>query len=81
MQLGDRVMAVPERNAWSEYVVCREEYCFKIPDQMSYHDVVALTVDGILAYSLLFEMGNLCPGKNILLHSTPGGLVIFISIS
>ncbi|XP_046444248.1 synaptic vesicle membrane protein VAT-1 homolog-like [Daphnia pulex] len=73
-KFGDRVMALPERKAWSEYVVCREEYCFKIPDQMSYHEAVALTVDGIVAHSLLFQMGNLSPGKAVLLHSTPGGL-------
>jgi hypothetical protein len=36
---------------------------------------VALTVDGIVAYSLLFQMGSLYPGKAVLLHSTPGGLV------
>ncbi|XP_046632252.1 synaptic vesicle membrane protein VAT-1 homolog-like [Daphnia pulicaria] len=74
LKLGDRVMALPERKAWSEYVVCREEYCFKIPDQMSYHEAVALTVDGIVSHSLLFQMGNLSPGKAVLLHSTPGGL-------
>lgn len=68
-------MALPERKAWSQYVVCRAEHCFKIPDEMNYHDAVALTVDGIVAYSLLFQLGNLRPGKAILLHSTPGGLV------
>ena len=71
-------MALPERFGWSEYVVCREEYCFKIPERMNYNDAVALTVDGIVSHSLLFQMGNLSPGKSILLHSTPGGLVIFI---
>jgi NADPH:quinone reductase-like Zn-dependent oxidoreductase len=69
-------MALPERKAWSEYVVCREEYCFKIPEKMSYNEAVALTVDGIVSHSLLFQMGNLSPGKAVLLHSTPGGLVI-----
>ncbi|XP_057378830.1 synaptic vesicle membrane protein VAT-1 homolog-like [Daphnia carinata] len=72
--LGDRVLALPERKAWSEYVVCRAEHCFKIPDEMNYHDAVALTVDGMVAYSLLFPMGNLCTGKAVLLHPTPGGL-------
>ncbi|XP_057378558.2 synaptic vesicle membrane protein VAT-1 homolog-like [Daphnia carinata] len=74
LNLGDRVMALPERRGWGEYVVCRVEHCFKIPDQMSYNDAVALTVDGIVAHSLLFQMGNLTPEKAILLHSTPGGL-------
>lgn len=68
-------MALPERRGWGEYVVCRVEHCFKIPDQMSYNDAVSLTVDGIVAHSLLFQMGNLTPEKAILLHATPGGLV------
>ncbi|KZS11912.1 Synaptic vesicle membrane VAT-1-like protein [Daphnia magna] len=74
LNLGDRVMALPERRGWGEYVVCRVEHCFKIPDQMSYNDAVSLTVDGIVAHSLLFQMGNLTPEKAILLHATPGGL-------
>ena len=76
LQLGDRVMCLPERKAWGEYVVCHVEHCFRIPDEMSYNDAAALTVDAIVAYSLLFQMGSLNPGKAVLLHSTPGGLVI-----
>lgn len=74
-------MALPERKAWSEYVVCRVDFCFKIPEKMNYHDAVALTVDGMVAYSLLFPMGNLSTGKAVLLHSTPGGLVYMFSLS
>jgi NADPH:quinone reductase-like Zn-dependent oxidoreductase len=74
LNLGDRVMCLPERKAWSEYVTCHVEHCFKIPEEMSYNDAAALTVDGIVAYSLLFQMGSLSPGKAVLLHSTPGGL-------
>ncbi|KAK4035756.1 hypothetical protein OUZ56_027840 [Daphnia magna] len=72
--LGDRVMALPERNAWSQYVVCHVDLCFKIPEKMSYHEAVALTVDGIVAHTLLFHMGNLSPGEAVLMHSIPGGL-------
>ena len=74
-------MCLPERKAWSEYVTCHVEHCFKIPEEMSYNDAAALTVDGIVAYSLLFQMGSLSPGKAVLLHSTPGGLVKFQNIS
>jgi hypothetical protein len=47
---------------------------------MSYNEAVALAVDGIVAHSLLFQMGNLSPGKAVLLHSTPGGLVILLKL-
>lgn len=72
-------MALPERNAWSQYVVCHVDLCFKIPEKMSYHEAVALTVDGIVAHTLLFHMGNLSPGEAVLMHSIPGGLVTLSS--
>lgn len=74
-KLGDRVIAFPERKAWREYAVCRSEVCFKIPDDMNYHDAIALILNGIVAYSLVFELGNLRPNKTVLLHTAPGGLV------
>lgn len=79
------MIALPERKAWAEYVVCKTEHCFVIPDDMSFNEAVALTVDGIVAYVLLFEMGGLKAGndpcglnarrKNILMHSAAGSLV------
>ncbi len=77
-QLGDRVVAFPERRGWSQYATCRFDCCFKIPQEMSYHDAIAITLNGIVAYSLVFELGNLRPNKTVLLHSAPGGLVNFI---
>lgn len=83
-QPGDRVMALPERKAWAEYVVCKAEHCFRIPDEMNYDEAVALTVDGMVSYALLFEMGGLtvddpcglsASRKNVLMHSAAGGLV------
>ena len=48
---------------------------------MNYHDAIALTTNGITAYTLLFELGNLRPGKTVLVHSAPGGLVSIPFIS
>lgn len=81
---ADRVVAFPPRKAWAEYVVCKADQCFIIPDKMTYDDAVALILDGMVAYSLLFEMGGLKIGaprglratpKNVLMHSSAGGLV------
>ena len=79
-------MGLPERKAWAEYVVCKAEHCFVIPDEMSCNEAVALTVDAMIAYSLLFEMGGLKTEEdlcglieqrenNILMHSSTGSLV------
>ena len=77
-------MCLPERKAWAEYVACKEEFCFRIPDEMTYDEAIALTVDGMVSYALLFEMGGLkvddpcglsASRKNVLMHSSAGGLV------
>lgn len=77
-------MALPPRKAWAEYVVCKEEQCFKLPINMTYNDAVAITLDGMVAYSMLFEMGGLkiedpsglrTRRKTVLMHSSAGGLV------
>ena len=77
-------MALPERKAWAEYVVCKAEQCLRIPDDMTYDQAVALAVDGMVSYALLFEMGGLrvddpcglsASRKNVLMHSSAGGLV------
>ena len=74
-KVGDRVVALPEFGALSEYVTCRASVCFKMAADMSWHEAIALATNGITAYSLLFELGTLHPGKSILLHPAPGGLV------
>lgn len=79
LKVGDRVVALPEFQAWCEYPICPAAFCYKIPDDMNYHDAVAITGDGIVAYTLLFELGALRPGKCILIHSAPGGLGHMVS--
>ena len=73
-KVGDRIVALPECQAWCEYPICSANCCYKIPDDMNYHDAVAIAADGIVAYTLLFELGALRPHKCVLIHSAPGGL-------
>ena len=78
-KVGDRVVALPEFQAWCEYPICPSVYCYKIPDDMNYHEAVAIASDGITAYTLLFELGALRSGKCVLIHSAPGGLADMVS--
>ena len=80
LKVGDRVVALPEFKAWSEYTLCPDTMCFKIPESMSYQEAVAITTNGIVAHTLLFELGVLHPGKSILMHPSPGGVVIDLFI-
>ncbi|KAL1497566.1 hypothetical protein ABEB36_008504 [Hypothenemus hampei] len=73
-QVGDRVVALPEYQAWAELVAVSTKYVFKLPKGLSYTDAAALAINYTLAYILLFEIGTLSEGKSILVHSVGGGV-------
>ncbi|XP_054278604.1 synaptic vesicle membrane protein VAT-1 homolog-like [Macrosteles quadrilineatus] len=73
-KVGDRVVALPEYKAWAELVSVPQTYVFPLPSDMSFLDAAALTMNYIVAYILLFELGGLAPGKSVLVHSAGGGV-------
>ncbi|PBC28155.1 Synaptic vesicle membrane protein VAT-1 [Apis cerana cerana] len=72
--VGDRVVALPDHKAWAELVAVPATSVFALPAGMSYLDAAAITMNYTVAYILLFELANLTPGKNLLLHSAGGGV-------
>lgn len=68
-------MALSEYKAWAELVLVPAKYVFAIPADMKYEDAAAITMNYIVAYILLFELGNLTAGKSVLFHSAGGGVV------
>jgi hypothetical protein len=75
LQVGDRVVALPEYRAWAELVTVPARYVYPIPDDLSYLDAAAIAMNYLAAYILLFELGGLAPGKSVLVHSAGGGVV------
>ncbi|KAG6800657.1 synaptic vesicle membrane protein VAT-1 homolog-like [Apis laboriosa] len=73
-KVGDRVVALPDHKAWAELVAVPATSVFALPAGMSYLDAAAITMNYTVAYILLFELANLTPGKNLLLHSAGGGV-------
>lgn len=73
--MGDRVVALPEYRAWAELVTVPQQFVFPLPAELSFLDAAALTMNYIVAYILLFELGSLSPGKSVLIHSAGGGVV------
>mgnify|MGYP002715788495 CR=1 FL=1 len=71
------MVALPEYRAWAEVVAVPAKYVFKIPNEMSFADAAAITMNYIVAYILVFELGNIKPGKKVLLHSAGGAVVSF----
>jgi NADPH:quinone reductase-like Zn-dependent oxidoreductase len=51
-----------------------------IPAELSYLDAAAISMNYLVAYILLFELGGLAPGKSVLVHSAGGGVVSSVPI-
>lgn len=74
-QVGDRVVALPEFRAWAELCAVPTKYVYKLPDEMSFQDAAAVTMNYLVAYIIVFELLSLRPGKSLMLHSAGGGVV------
>ncbi|XP_050421793.1 synaptic vesicle membrane protein VAT-1 homolog-like [Adelges cooleyi] len=73
-KVGDRVVALPEWRAWSELVSVPAKNAFAIPEGLDFVDAAALATNYIVAYVLLFELGAVKPGSNLIVHSAGGGV-------
>ncbi|KAJ6666068.1 hypothetical protein lerEdw1_000972 [Lerista edwardsae] len=73
-EIGDRVMAFVNYNAWAEVVCTPLEFVYKIPDDMSFSEAAAFPMNFVTAYMMLFEVANLREGMSVLVHSAGGGV-------
>ncbi|RWS13172.1 synaptic vesicle membrane protein VAT-1-like isoform X2, partial [Dinothrombium tinctorium] len=74
LKAGDRVAALTESRAYAELVNVSAKYVYKLPDSMSFKDAVGMTMNYVVAYCLLFDVGNLRNGQTVLVHSAGGGV-------
>ncbi|CAI5658838.1 unnamed protein product [Oreochromis niloticus] len=75
-KVGDRVIALARSGMWQEVVVVSADRTFLMPEEMSFEEGAALTINYMTAYMMLFEMANLRPGKSVLIHMAAGGVGI-----
>jgi NADPH:quinone reductase-like Zn-dependent oxidoreductase len=80
-QVGDRVVALPEFRAWAELCAVPTKYVYKLPDEMSFQDAAAITMNYLVAYVIVYELLSLRPGKSLMLHSAGGGVVSILTFS
>ena len=75
-QVGDRVMGVTRFGAYATHLNIASDYLRKIPSDWTYEEGAAFLVQGLTAYYGLFRLGDMQPGKTILIHSAAGGVGI-----
>ncbi|XP_035508360.1 synaptic vesicle membrane protein VAT-1 homolog-like [Morone saxatilis] len=73
-EIGDRVMAFVNYNAWAEVVCTPVDFVYKMPDEMSFAEAAAFSLNFVAAYMMLFEVANLRDGMSVLVHSAGGGV-------
>ncbi|CAN9507085.1 unnamed protein product [Ophioblennius macclurei] len=73
-EIGDRVMAFVNYNAWAEVVCTPVDFVFKMPDEMTFAEAAAFSLNFVAAYMMLFEVANLREGMSVLVHSAGGGV-------
>ncbi|CAL9701900.1 unnamed protein product [Knipowitschia caucasica] len=72
--IGDRVMAFVNYNAWAEVVCTSVDFVYKMPDDMSFAEAAAFSLNYVAAYMMLFEVANLREGMSVLVHSAGGSV-------
>ncbi|KAF3686449.1 Synaptic vesicle membrane protein VAT-1 -like protein-like [Channa argus] len=73
-EIGDRVMAFVNYNAWAEVVCTPVDFVYKMPDEMTFAEAAAFSLNFVAAYMMLFEVANLQEGMSVLVHSAGGGV-------
>ncbi|XP_029982962.1 synaptic vesicle membrane protein VAT-1 homolog-like [Sphaeramia orbicularis] len=73
-EIGDRVIAFVNYNAWAEVVCTSVDFVYKMPDEMTFAEAAAFSLNFVAAYMMLFEVANLREGMSVLVHSAGGGV-------
>ncbi|XP_034535628.1 synaptic vesicle membrane protein VAT-1 homolog-like [Notolabrus celidotus] len=73
-EIGDRVMAFVNYNAWAEVVCTPVDFVYKMPDEMTFSEAAAFSLNFVTAYMMLFEVANLREGMSVLVHSAGGSV-------
>lgn len=68
-------MAFVNYNAWAEVVCTPVDFVYKMPDEMTFPEAAAFSLNFVAAYMMLFEVANLREGMSVLVHSAGGGVV------
>lgn len=71
---GDAVVALPDFNAYAEWVAVPASFVYRLPAGMSFSDGAAIPSNYLTAYQAIVTMGNMQPGERILIHSAAGGV-------
>jgi len=71
---GDEVLALTRFGGYSDTLVIAEDQVYPLPAGWTFSQAVALPVNYLTAYQMLFVMGGIKAGDKVLVHSAGGGV-------
>lgn len=71
---GDRVVTVNLMGAFAERMLAVDSVSFRIPDNMSFEDAAAFTINYQTSYFALVHRAQVKPGEWVLVHGGAGGV-------
>ncbi|XP_033121275.1 uncharacterized protein LOC117120356 isoform X2 [Anneissia japonica] len=71
---GDRVMCLLSSGGNAEYVNALEDHLMLVPDFMSFSAAAAIPEVWLMAYHLLYGIGNIKKGDDVLIHAGASGV-------
>jgi NADPH:quinone reductase-like Zn-dependent oxidoreductase len=76
LSVGDRVVALTRFGGYSEAVVVAATQAFRVPEELSDSEAVAIPVNYLTAALALYRMAALSGGEVVLVHNAGGGVGI-----
>jgi NADPH2:quinone reductase len=71
---GTRVACITQGGAQAEYVTAEESACTLLPDEVSFTEGAAFSVQCLTAYHALLTVGRAAKGETVLIHAAGGGV-------
>ena len=76
-RVNDKVMGVIKFGAYTTHINMDYRYVQKLPDDWTFEEGAAFTVQSLTAYYALIELGNIKDNDTVLVHSAAGGVGIY----
>jgi len=76
-ELNDKVMGVIGFGAYTTFLNIDHQYVQKLPDEWTFEEGAAFTVQSLTAYYALIELANIKTNDTVLVHSAAGGVGIY----
>lgn len=73
-EIGQRVVGVPQKGCYAEYICAPAADFVPIPDDVAAADAVAVALNGVMARQILHRMARAVSGESLLVHTAAGGI-------